>query len=131
MAAVADLALALESFDLEADHEALHRDDFGRRPHRRADEWDLSGPDTRVDNPHQEFLWVLSEAGVLGLEALILRPVFYHLVELGEVRNIEGVEQLGVWSRGQFFALGHLQDLLRRVAGEQIVRLRGRNNADV
>lgn len=45
-----------------------------------------------------------------GLEALILRPVFYHLVDLGEVRNIEGVEQLGVWSRGQFFALGHLQD---------------------
>jgi hypothetical protein len=45
-----------------------------------------------------------------GLEALILRPVFYHLVDLGEVRNIEGVEQLGVWSCGQFFALGHLQD---------------------
>lgn len=45
-----------------------------------------------------------------GLEALILRPVFYHLVDLGTVRQIEGVEQLGVWSRGQFFALGHLQD---------------------
>jgi uncharacterized protein len=44
-----------------------------------------------------------------GLEALILRPVFYHLVDLGEVRRIDGVEQLGVWSRGQFFALGHLQ----------------------
>ena len=28
VAAVADLALALESFDLEADHAALHRDDF-------------------------------------------------------------------------------------------------------
>jgi hypothetical protein len=45
-----------------------------------------------------------------GLEALILRPVFYHLVDLGEVRQVEGMEQLGVWSRGQFFALGHLQD---------------------
>lgn len=45
-----------------------------------------------------------------GLEALIVRSVFYHLVDLGEVRNIEGVEQLGVWSKGQFFALGHLQD---------------------
>jgi hypothetical protein len=45
-----------------------------------------------------------------GLEALILRAVFYHLVEFGEVRIIEGVEQLGVWSRGQFFALGQLQD---------------------
>jgi hypothetical protein len=31
-------------------------------------------------------------------------------VDLGAVRQIEGVEQLGVWSRGQFFALGHLQD---------------------
>jgi hypothetical protein len=46
-----------------------------------------------------------------GLEALILRSIFYQLVELGEVRNVQGVEQLGVWSRGQFFALGHLQDL--------------------
>ncbi len=45
-----------------------------------------------------------------GLEALILRSVFYHLVELGEVRQIEGVNQLGIWSRGQFFALGQLQD---------------------
>lgn len=46
-----------------------------------------------------------------GLEALILRPVFYHLVELGEVRTVDGIEQLGVWSRGQFFVLGQLQDL--------------------
>ena len=38
VAAVADLALALEGFDLEADHAALHRDDFGRDPHRRADQ---------------------------------------------------------------------------------------------
>lgn len=44
-----------------------------------------------------------------GLEALILRPVFYHLVDLGEMRQIERVEQLGVWSGGQFFALGQLQ----------------------
>lgn len=45
-----------------------------------------------------------------GLEALILRPVFYHLVELGEVRSIDGMDQLGVWSRGQFFPLGQLDD---------------------
>jgi hypothetical protein len=45
-----------------------------------------------------------------GLEALILRPVFYHLVELGEVRGIDGMDQLGVWSRGQFFPLGQLGD---------------------
>ncbi len=46
-----------------------------------------------------------------GLEALMLRPVFYHLVELGEVRAVDGIEQLGVWSRGQFFVLGQLQDI--------------------
>ena len=38
MAAVADLALALESFDLEADHAALYRYDFSRDPHGRADQ---------------------------------------------------------------------------------------------
>ena len=38
VAAVADLALALEGFDLEANDAALDRDDFGRGPHRRADE---------------------------------------------------------------------------------------------
>ena len=46
-----------------------------------------------------------------GLEALILRPVFYHLVDLGEVRSVDGLDQLGVWSRGQFFVLGQLGDL--------------------
>lgn len=46
-----------------------------------------------------------------GLEALILRPVFYHLVELGEVRKLDGIEQLGVWSGGEFFVLGKLADL--------------------
>jgi hypothetical protein len=45
-----------------------------------------------------------------GLEALILRPVFYHLVELGEVRKLDGVDQLGVWSRGQFFLLGQIAE---------------------
>jgi hypothetical protein len=40
-----------------------------------------------------------------GLEARILRPVFYHLVELAEVRRSGGEEVYGVWSRGQFFPL--------------------------
>ena len=38
------------------------------------------------------------------LEARILRPVFYQLVELGE----ENGEQFGVWSSGRFFPLGRL-----------------------
>jgi hypothetical protein len=41
-----------------------------------------------------------------ALEARLSRPVFYELVELaGEVR-IGRTSQFGVWSAGQFFALG-------------------------
>lgn len=37
-----------------------------------------------------------------GLEALIARPVYYELVERGEIRG----DRFGVWSDGVFFALG-------------------------
>lgn len=40
-----------------------------------------------------------------GLEARIARAVFYHLVERGESSE-DGI--FGVWSSGQFFALGSL-----------------------
>ncbi len=41
------------------------------------------------------------------LDALISRPVFYQLVELGE--EVAGPPPgFGVWSRGEFFALGRL-----------------------
>jgi hypothetical protein len=43
-----------------------------------------------------------------GLEALILRSVFYHLVELGDACRMEGGEVFGVWSKGDFFPLGNL-----------------------
>jgi hypothetical protein len=44
------------------------------------------------------------------LEALILRSVFYHLIELGEFEG-EGAEaRFGVWSDGVFFTLGHSAD---------------------
>lgn len=41
-----------------------------------------------------------------GLEALILRPQFYELVEMAEEREVDGATLLGVWSAGAFFALG-------------------------
>ncbi|MBV8535469.1 MAG: DUF1285 domain-containing protein [Alphaproteobacteria bacterium] len=42
-----------------------------------------------------------------GLEALIARPVFYQLVELGvEESRTDGPAEYGVWSRGVFFPLG-------------------------
>jgi hypothetical protein len=45
-----------------------------------------------------------------GLEARILRPVYYHLVEFGVFAEIDGAEQLGVWSAGRFFPLGRIAD---------------------
>jgi hypothetical protein len=42
------------------------------------------------------------------LEARILRPVFYELVELAQMRRIGDDEVYGVWSREQFFPLGRL-----------------------
>jgi hypothetical protein len=44
-----------------------------------------------------------------GLEARLLRPVFYQLVALGETQRIGGEDLFGVWSRGQFFFLGRLE----------------------
>jgi hypothetical protein len=41
-----------------------------------------------------------------GLEALIARSAFYRLAELAVPRVVDGVEMLGVWSGGVFFALG-------------------------
>jgi hypothetical protein len=40
-----------------------------------------------------------------GLEARILRSVFYHLVDLGEAEG----DRFGVWSSGRFFPLGTLE----------------------
>jgi hypothetical protein len=43
-----------------------------------------------------------------GLEARLLRPVFYDLVALGEQQG----DQFGVWSSGRFFPLGRLDPAL-------------------
>ncbi|MHA1153354.1 MAG: DUF1285 domain-containing protein [Alphaproteobacteria bacterium] len=44
-----------------------------------------------------------------GLEALIARSAYYHLVELAVEREEGGVTFLGVWSRETFFPLGSLE----------------------
>ena len=47
-----------------------------------------------------------------GLEALIVRSVFYDLVELGvEESQAGGGRTLGVWSGGMFFVLGETGDV--------------------
>jgi hypothetical protein len=47
-----------------------------------------------------------------GLEALIVRAVFYDLVELGEEIETDGETVLGVWSAGEFFTIGALDEAL-------------------
>ncbi len=47
-----------------------------------------------------------------GLEALIVRSVFYDLVELGEEVVIDGETVLGVWSAGVFFAIGRIEEVV-------------------
>ena len=43
-----------------------------------------------------------------GLEARIVRSVFYQLVELGLEEQIDGHHLFGVWSDNRFFTLGRL-----------------------
>lgn len=45
-----------------------------------------------------------------GLEALITRSVFYDLVDLADVREQGGASVMGVWSDGQFFEIGSVDD---------------------
>lgn len=45
-----------------------------------------------------------------NLEALVHRNVFYQLVDLAQVREIEGQQWLGVWSGGEFFRIGPLPE---------------------
>ncbi|WP_411817345.1 DUF1285 domain-containing protein [Hyphococcus sp. DH-69] len=46
-----------------------------------------------------------------GLEALIARPVFYDLVSLGEIEEIDGEAVFGVRSAGEFFAFGAADEI--------------------
>jgi hypothetical protein len=46
----------------------------------------------------------------LGLDALILRSVYYHLVELGDYHQAGEKSMFGVWSCGVFFPLGEIDD---------------------
>jgi len=45
-----------------------------------------------------------------GLEALILRAVYYDMVALAVEEEVAGVPMLGVWSRGHFFPIGPAPD---------------------
>jgi uncharacterized protein len=44
------------------------------------------------------------------LEARLVRPVFYQMVEWGSEERIDGAIRFGVWSKGIFFPLGDLAE---------------------
>ena len=69
------------------------------------DDWLTAGPDHPIRVTHDETTGEPSPYILVrdNLEALILRPVFYELVEIAE-QNSDGVP--GVWSQGCFFELG-------------------------
>lgn len=46
-----------------------------------------------------------------NLEALIVRSVFYDLVELASEQIIDGVAIFGVWSSGEFYEFGPVDEL--------------------
>lgn len=46
------------------------------------------------------------------LEALVNRPRFYDLVELGVEEEIDGAPWFGVWSSGTFFAMARADDVM-------------------
>ncbi len=71
------------------------------------DDWVEAGPEAPLRFEHEPESgeprpYVLVRA---GLEARLLRNVYYHLVELAEPQQIEGRERLGVWSKGRFFPM--------------------------
>ena len=72
------------------------------------DEWVEAGPDHPIRVragavPGEPRPYVLVRA---GLEARIVRSVFYELVELGVEERVDGAHLYGVWSNHAFFALG-------------------------
>ncbi|MBE7635532.1 DUF1285 domain-containing protein [Sneathiella sp. P13V-1] len=46
-----------------------------------------------------------------NLEALIIRSVFYDLIGLGVEKEVDGVRHFGVWSSGEFFDFGVMDEL--------------------
>ena len=76
-----------------------------------------AGPDNPIRVVHDShtgeptpYILVRPGRGQLGIEARINRAVYYELVALAEPEWIGDRQMLGVWSSGQFFALGDLPE---------------------
>ncbi len=76
------------------------------------DHWVTAGPqhpirvETRPDSGEPSPYILIRDR----LEALILRPVFYDLVDRAETKKQDGKDILGVWSQNTFFPLGPLSE---------------------
>jgi hypothetical protein len=72
------------------------------------DDWVTAGPDNPIRVAHDDKTGEPSPYIRVrdNLDALILRPVFYELVELAEPVERGGETVLGLWSAGAFFELG-------------------------
>ena len=72
------------------------------------DDWVTAGPDNPIRVTHDDKTGEPSPYIRVrdNLDALILRPVFYQLVELAEPVERGGGTVLGLWSAGVFFELG-------------------------
>lgn len=72
------------------------------------DEWVSAGPDHPISVVYDAATGEPSPYIRVrdNLDALILRPVFYELVEIAEPARRNGKTVLGVWSGGEFFELG-------------------------
>ena len=53
-----------------------------------------------------------------GLEARLTRSVYYELVELGVEEEVDGALKYGIWSGGEFFVIGSLDEADDKSAGD-------------
>lgn len=74
------------------------------------DEWVEAGPDRPIRVAHapetgqpSPYIEVRN-----GLEALIVRSVYYQLVERAVEHRVDGKDYLGLWSKATFFPLGRV-----------------------
>ena len=79
VAAVADFALALEGFDLEADDAPLHRNDISRDAHGRADQRRAEMADIDLGSDRDPAGLKMAPDGIAGsrhlFAALIVKPM--------------------------------------------------------
>jgi uncharacterized protein len=94
------LAVALESAGSGPDQEIILRTNVDDTVAIDADHPLRLATDDATGEP-RPYIWVRN-----GLEARLIRPVFYQLVELGTEERVGNATLFGVWSKGKFFPLG-------------------------